>query len=345
MKKTLLITWWLGYIGSHAVVIFEQAWYECIVVDNLANTTIKVKDHIESILEKPITFYQKDIRDKQALDEIFSKHNISWVIHFAGLKAVGESMQDPYIYYDVNVSWSQNIFEVMHKYNVKNIIFSSSCTVYEVTSPPINEDSKLGCSNPYGYSKLIVEHMLQWLAISNNINAISLRYFNPIGAHPSGKIWETPNWVPNNLLPYVLDVASWKREEVYIFGDDYKTKDGTGVRDYIHVMDLVEGHLNAYNYMLDQQAKQEGGFFDAINLWTGEWTSVKELVGSAQKVIQKDIPYKITPRRAWDIAEVYCNPSKAKQVLWWEAKKTVEEGIRDSWRFVQESLLSQKEHD
>ncbi len=333
-KKTILITGWTWYIGSHAVVSFYEAGYDIVIIDNLVNSSVETLSNIEKIIWKQPDFYQLDLRDKEWLEELFKKYNFHGVIHFAGLKAVGESCEKPMLYYDNNINGSMVLFDIMNKYEVKNIIFSSSATVYSSkNTSPLDEQGELDSINPYGYCKLIIEYMLRGLAENMGFNVILLRYFNPIWAHKSGYIWEKPDGIPNNLLPYILDVASAKREFVWVFGNDYDTIDGTGVRDYIHVVDLVEWHLEAYNLIIKQELWINNGFCEVFNLGTGKWTSVLEMIKMTEEVTKRPISYEIMDRRKGDLAICYCNPSKAKEVLWWESKFSVKEAIEDSWKF------------
>lgn len=328
MNKTLLLTWATGYIGSHAVVAFEQAWYKTVIIDNLSNSSRETLSGIERILGYIPDFHQWDIRDKEFLVSVFEKYNFDAVVHFAGLKAVGESCDDPFEYYENNILWSIRLFEVMQDFDVRNIIFSSSATVYRADNiSPFIEDMPLGTSNPYGSTKLIIERVLEDLCVHKWWRVMSLRYFNPIGAHPSGHIWETPSGIPNNLLPYIFDVASLKRESVKVYGDDYTTTDGTGVRDYIDVCDLVDAHVLAYERLWD--------WYEAINIGTGKGTSVLEMIQHVETITGKVIPYTIHPRRLGDIATVYCNPTLASERLGWSARRTIPESIANGWRFIQ----------
>lgn len=327
MKKTILITWGTGYIGSHWVVAFEQAWYKTVIVDNFVNSNIETLDWIEKIIGYKPDFYEVDLRDKSKLEEVFEKYNFDWVIHFAWLKAVWESCEKPLEYFDNNIVWTIKLLELMEKYNVKNIVFSSSATVYEPTNKsPLNEKMKTGnCFNPYWTTKLLIENILKDLSSFSWFNVMNLRYFNPIWAHSSWYIWENPEWIPNNLLPFIMKVATWELDKVKVFWNDYNTIDGTWVRDYIDVVDLIDGHLKAY--------KNIKKWFNVYNLWVGKWVSVLEMIEVVRKITWKEIPYEIAPRRAWDLAEVYCNPEKAFTELWWKAKTSLEDSIKNSWKF------------
>ena len=326
---SILITGGTGYIGSHTVVELLKLNKNIIVVDNLANSSTKVLDRIKTITGKTITFIEADICDESAIDHIFSEHHIEAVIHFAGLKAVGESSQIPLNYYHNNVTGTISLLKIMDKHQVKNLVFSSSATVYGENNPsPLDEGMPTSATNPYGQTKLMIEHILFDLAKSDSEWSIAcLRYFNPIGAHESGLIGENPNGVPNNLLPYVAQVAVGRLAQLQVFGDDYDTVDGTGVRDYIHVVDLALGHLKA----LDKLSEIDG--CQAINLGTGKGTSVLEIVNTFKAVSGQDIPYQIVPRRAGDIATVFADASVANDILQWQATRNLTMMIEDTWRW------------
>ena len=326
----ILVTGGAGFIGSHTVVELQQAGYDVVVLDNLCNASEKSLQRVEAITGKKVPFYRADILDREALEEIFSKENIDAVIHFAGLKAVGESVQKPWEYYENNIAGTLTLVDVMRKHNVKNIIFSSSATVYgNPAFIPITEECPKGqCTNPYGWTKSMLEQILSDIQKADpEWNVILLRYFNPIGAHKSGTIGENPNGIPNNLMPYITQVAIGRREKLTVFGNDYDTPDGTGVRDYIHVVDLAEGHLCAIQY-----AEQHTGC-EIFNLGTGRGVSVLEMVHTFSEVNHVPVPYVIGPRRAGDLATVYADPAKAKQILGWEAKKSLADMCRDSWNW------------
>ncbi|SES69697.1 UDP-glucose 4-epimerase GalE [Thalassotalea agarivorans] len=325
----LLITGGTGYIGSHTVVELLSADQEVVIVDNLSNSSIKVLQRIEQITGKTPVFVESDICDRVAMDVLFSTYNIDSVIHFAGLKAVGESCQNPLSYYHNNVTGTLVLLESMAKHQVYNLVFSSSATVYgEHNASPLVESMPTSATNPYGQTKLMIEQILFDLAASDpNWSIINLRYFNPIGAHESGLIGENPNGIPNNLLPYVAQVAVGRLEKLQVFGDDYDTHDGTGIRDYIHVVDLAIGHVKALLAL--QQLKG----CRAINLGTGNGTSVLEIVKGFESVSGKDIPYDIVPRRSGDIATVYANAQLAHQTLDWRAEKKLVEMLTDTWRW------------
>ncbi|MCP4523661.1 MAG: UDP-glucose 4-epimerase GalE [Candidatus Gracilibacteria bacterium] len=362
MKKKILITGGLGYIGSHAVVSFEQAGYETIILDNLSNSSDTTLDNISEILGYTPKFYKGDLRNIGEIETVFSEHIFDGVIHFAGAKAVGESCDDPIYYFQNNIAGSINLFEIMKKYEVKNIIFSSSATVYK-TSPlapllkgegnsAICETDELGTTNPYGTTKLLLEKILEDLSEFAGFRVINLRYFNPIGAHVSGKLGEDPEGIPNNLLPYIMKVANGELKSLQVFGNDYDTIDGTGVRDYIDVNDLVDGHLLAYGKLEgkagvsagnktspqpfpleEREQEQVKGFCAVYNLGIGKGVSVLEMVEAARKITGQGISYDIVPRRSGDVGEVYCNPEKSKSELGFEAKVSLEESLMNSWKF------------
>ena len=331
----ILVTGGTGYIGSHTTIQLIDAGYEVIILDNLSNSKIEVLDAIEKLSGVRPIFYQVDLLDREGTEEIFKNHAIEGVIHFAGFKAVGESVQMPLSYYHNNITGTLILCEIMNKYNCKNIVFSSSATVYGMNNEaPFVETMPLSTTNPYGSTKLMIEDILRDLYISDNEWSISLlRYFNPIGAHASGLIGENPNGIPNNLLPYIAQVAVGKLEKLSVFGDDYDTVDGTGVRDYIHVCDLAAGHIAAIDYVLHHKGTE------AINLGTGNGYSVLEVLHAFEKACGSPVPYQIAPRRSGDIGSCYANADKAKNLLHWEAKKTIEEMCEDTWRFASRHYL------
>ncbi|MEY0908349.1 UDP-glucose 4-epimerase GalE [Providencia rettgeri] len=329
-NQQVLVTGGLGYIGSHTCVQMIQQGMQPVILDNLHNANLEVLNRIEAITGVKPTFYQGDVRDKAILDIIFANHQIHSVIHFAGLKAVGESVQKPIEYYDVNVNGTLVLVESMKKADVKSLIFSSSATVYsEPEHIPLTEEASVGNTNsPYGTSKYMVERILTDLNIADNEWSISLlRYFNPVGAHNSGLMGEDPNGIPNNLTPFIAQVAVGRRKELAVFGGDYPTKDGTGVRDYIHVMDLADGHIAALN-----KVSQQAGLH-IYNLGTGTGTSVLEVVAAFEKAVGKPIPYTISARRPGDIAEYWSTPAKAKCDLGWTAKYSIQDMADDVWRW------------
>jgi len=325
----VLVTGGAGYIGSHTCVELLNAGHEIVVIDNLSNSKIEALERVKEITGKDLIFYKIDILDKEGLKEVFSQHDFDVVIHFAGLKAVGESVEKPLMYYHNNVNGSVSLFEVMREYNVKNIVFSSSATVYgDPHTVPIKEDFPLHPANPYGRTKLIIEWILKDIYASDNSwNIVLLRYFNPVGAHDSGKIGEDPSGIPNNLLPFISQVAVGKLQELAVFGDDYPTDDGTGVRDYIHVVDLAIGHIRAL-----KKIKQKSGL-SIYNLGTGRGYSVLEILRAFENASGKDIPYKIVERRPGDIAVCFADPTLAKKELGWIAEKGILDMCADSWRW------------
>lgn len=331
----ILVTGGAGYIGSHTLIELFKAGHTAVVVDNLSNSNpISLNRAADIIGIQEIPFYQVDIRDKQGLENVFSEHKFDACIHFAGLKAVGESVEKPLEYYDNNITGTLNLVEVMRNNGCKNIIFSSSATVYgDPVEIPITENCPKGqCTNPYGWTKSMLEQVLMDVQIADKEwNVVLLRYFNPVGAHPSGKIGENPNGIPNNLMPYITQVAVGKRSELGVFGNDYSTPDGTGVRDYIHVVDLACGHVAA----LKAISKNCG--IQIYNMGTGVGYSVLDMVKAFEKANGIAIPYSIKPRRIGDIATCYCNPSKAKFELGWEAKYSIEDMVRDSWRWQKQN--------
>ena len=328
--STILVTGGAGYIGSHTCVELLDAGYQIVVVDNLCNSSKESLKRVEQITGKPVKFYEADIADREMMNRVFEENDIHAVIHFAGLKAVGESVEKPLEYYKNNISGTLEMCDVMRKHSVKNIIFSSSATVYgDPEQIPITEQCPKGqCTNPYGWTKSMLEQMLTDIQKADNEwNVIILRYFNPIGAHKSGLIGEDPNGIPNNLMPYITKVATGQLPKVNVFGNDYPTHDGTGVRDYIHVVDLAVGHVNA----IDKLNENPG--VKIYNLGTGKGYSVLDVINNFSKACGKDIPYVITERRAGDIAECYADPSLAKKELSWEAKNGIKEMCEDSWNW------------
>ena len=326
----ILVTGGAGFIGSHTVVELQSAGYEVVVLDNLSNSSEKSLERVQQITGKPVKFYKTDILDREGLNEVFEKEQIDSCIHFAGLKAVGESVAKPWEYYENNIAGTLTLVDVMRKHGVKNIIFSSSATVYgDPAIIPITEECPKGqCTNPYGWTKSMLEQILTDIQKADpEWNVVLLRYFNPIGAHKSGTIGENPNGIPNNLMPYITQVAVGKLKELGVFGNDYDTPDGTGVRDYIHVVDLAKGHVKAINYIFSNPG------LDVINLGTGVGYSVLDMVKAFGKACGKEIPYEIKPRRAGDIAMCYADPAKAARVLGWKAEKGLDEMCADTWRW------------
>lgn len=326
---SILVTGGAGYIGSHTCLEIVNAGYDAIVIDNLDNSSSESLARVEKITGKKIKFYKEDVRDKAALRKIFGENKIEAVIHFAGLKAVGESVREPIMYYDNNLISTIALLEVMNEFNVKKIVFSSSATVYGVaTEMPLVEGMPLGAINPYGRTKYFIEEILRDLYVADKGWCIALlRYFNPIGAHKSGLIGEDPKGIPNNLMPYISQVAVGKLEKLHVFGNDYKTVDGTGVRDYIHVVDLAVGHVKAIDWAL----KNTG--CEAFNLGTGNGVSVLQLRDAFVEATGVEVPYVIDPRRPGDPDEVYANADKALNVLGWKAQYGIKEMCEDTWRW------------
>ncbi|MDD5580731.1 MAG: UDP-glucose 4-epimerase GalE [Methylobacter sp.] len=337
--QTVLVTGGAGYIGSHACVELLQSGYRVVVVDNLSNSKPESLSRVEQITGKSLSFYQDDIRDKKTLAEIFAKEPVTTVMHFAGLKAVGESCEQPLNYYHNNVYGTMVLAEVMNEANVKQLVFSSSATVYgESTAVQYSENFPLGPINPYGRSKAMIEDILRDLSTADNIiqtkspwKIALLRYFNPIGAHESGLIGEDPNGIPNNLMPYVSQVAIGKLAQLSVFGDDYPTRDGTGVRDYIHVVDLVKGHTKAIAALESEKFKSGG--CKAYNLGAGRGYSVFEIIETFERVTGRKVNYKIAPRRAGDLAECFANPELALKELDWKVEKNLDDMVTDAWNW------------
>ena len=333
---SILVTGGAGFIGSHTVVEFMNAGYDVVIVDNLVNASEKSIERIEQIVGKKVKFYKVDINDRDGLNEVFDKEQIDSCIHFAGLKAVGESVVKPLEYYSNNISGTLVLLDVMRKHNVKNIVFSSSATVYgNPAFIPITEECPKGqCTNPYGWTKSMLEQILSDLyRADNEWNVILLRYFNPIGAHESGLIGENPNGIPNNLMPYITQVAVGRLKELSVFGNDYDTPDGTGVRDYIHVVDLAIGHVRAM-----EKIKENPGL-KIYNLGTGKGSSVLDIVKAFEAANGIKIPYVIKPRRPGDIATCFADPTRAKEQLGWVAEKNLDDMCRDTWNFAKKQLL------
>ena len=329
----ILVPGGAGYIGSHTVVELLNKGKEVVIIDDFSNSKPEVLDKIKKITGKDFKFYEMDYKNKEQLEKVFEENNIEAVMNFAGYKAVGESVQKPIDYYMNNITGCLVVLDVMKKYNVKKFIFSSSATVYgEPERIPLTEDCKTGgTTNPYGTTKLFIEQILKDLYTSDNTWDICiLRYFNPVGAHESGLIGEEPQGIPNNLMPYIVRVANGTLKELSVFGNDYNTPDGTGVRDYIHVVDLAKGHISA----LEKLEKEGKGLF-IYNLGTGTGYSVLDMVKAFEKSTGRDVPYKIAPRRAGDIATCYADPKKAKEELGWAAEKTLDDMCKDSWRYIE----------
>ncbi len=325
----ILVTGGAGYIGSHTLIELCENGYFPVVVDNLSNSKAEALQRVDAIVGRTIPFYKIDVRDEEALETVFAENKIEAVIHFAGLKAVGESVAKPLEYYENNIQSTLVLCRVMRRYGVKKIVFSSSATVYGLAKTmPLTEPMPLGAINPYGRTKLFIEEIFRDLFVSDEQWSIALlRYFNPIGAHESGRIGEDPRGIPNNLMPYITQVAVGRLSKLHIFGNDYQTVDGTGVRDYIHVVDLANGHVKAVNWVLNHTG------CEAINLGTGNGTSVLQLKNAFERASGITIPFVIDPRRSGDPDEVYADPGKAKNLLGWEAKRSVDQMCKDSWNW------------
>lgn len=324
-----MVTGGAGYIGSHTVIELVHAGFEPVILDNFANSNPEAIKRVSKIVGRDILFEEIDLCNKAELDMVFQKYDIDAVIHFAGLKAVGESVAKPLSYYENNLVSTLNLCELMQKHGVNKLVFSSSATVYgDPATVPITEDFPLSATNPYGHTKLMIEQILKdWVVSNNKLQVTCLRYFNPVGAHESGLIGEDPNGIPNNLLPYVAQVAIGKLDKVRVFGNDYDTPDGTGVRDYIHVVDLAGGHVAALTHM------PVGGSCIAINLGTGKGNSVLEAIKAFENASGKKIPYEVVERRPGDIATCYADPAKAEKLLQWKAEKSFEQACQDAWNW------------
>ncbi|TGD73123.1 UDP-glucose 4-epimerase GalE [Mangrovimicrobium sediminis] len=331
MESYILVTGGAGYIGSHACVALLEAGYRVVVLDSLRNSSAQALDRVGEITGQSVERLAGDIRDAACLDGLFARYPVSAVMHFAGLKAVGESVEQPLAYYQVNVHGTLTLLEAMQRAAVTRFIFSSSATVYgDPPSVPIREDFPTGATNPYGRSKLMVEQILaDWQVAQPDWSIARLRYFNPVGAHPSGRIGEDPRGMPNNLMPFIAQVAVGRREKLAVFGGDYPTVDGTGVRDYIHVMDLAEGHVAALRYL-----ERESGLL-TVNLGTGRGASVLQLLSAFEAASGRPVPYDIVDRRAGDIAECWADPALAQELLGWQAARSLEDMCADSWRWQQ----------
>ncbi|MCA0991525.1 UDP-glucose 4-epimerase GalE [Pseudalkalibacillus hwajinpoensis] len=335
----ILVTGGAGYIGSHTCVQLLDHGSDIVVVDNFSNSKMESLDRVKELTERDFPIYEVDLLDRTSVEKVFEENEIEAVIHFAGLKAVGESVSMPLHYYHNNLTGTFVLCEVMEKYNVRNIVFSSSATVYGMPDVmPITEKAPLSATNPYGQTKLMIEQILRDLHVADSNWSIALlRYFNPIGAHISGRIGEDPNGIPNNLMPYISQVAVGKLEQLSVFGDDYDTADGTGVRDYIHVEDLANGHLKALEHILGTTG------VEAYNLGTGNGYSVLQMVKAFEEATGKEVKYSIAPRRPGDIGECYADPTKAETELGWKAAKGIEEMCRDTWRWQSENPDGYKE--
>lgn len=325
----ILLSGGLGYIGSHTAVALCEAGFDVVIADNLSNSSRDVLERIEAITGRRPAFYEMDVCDRAATDQLFSEEAIDGVIHFAGLKSVPESVKEPLHYYRNNIDSALTILETMEKHGTKLFVFSSSATVYGDGIPPYREDMPKGsCSNPYGWTKWMIEQILQDTVLTDpEMSVVTLRYFNPVGAHESGLIGENPRGIPNNLMPYVQRVAAGKLDHLSVFGNDYDTPDGSCIRDYIHVMDLVKGHVAALKYAMEHKG------LEIFNLGTGRGSSVLEMIKAFEKANGLSIPFEIAPRRPGDVAESYADPEKAGKILGWQAEKNLEDMCRDAWRY------------
>lgn len=330
MNRTILVTGGAGYIGSHTCVALLDAGYSVVIADDLRNSKEESIRRVEKITGKTVPFYKIDVSDEILLDRVFGQHHFDAVIHFAGLKAVGESVAEPLLYYRNNLNATISLLECMKRHHVNVLVFSSSATVYKDITSPISEEQEKGCTNPYGWTKLMSEQIIADTAKTlPDMSAILLRYFNPIGAHDSGLIGEDPNGIPNNLLPYITKVAGGKLDKVHVFGNDYETRDGTGVRDYIHVVDLAQGHLAALDYAFDHKGTE------AFNLGTGNGYSVLEVIDAYRKASGAEIPYVIDPRRPGDVAQNFANPTRANDLLNWKAERDITNMCETSFHWQQ----------
>ena len=327
----VLVTGGAGYIGSHTCLALLELGYDVVAVDNFCNSSPESLKRVEELTGKQVPLYELDVRDEAALDRVFQEHDIGCAIHFAGLKAVGESVEKPLSYYENNLLSTMTLLKVMGRNGVKKIIFSSSATVYSTENTmPLNETGRMGCTNPYGWTKFMCEEIIRDCAKADPAwSAVLLRYFNPVGAHPSGRIGEAPNGIPNNLMPFITQTACGVRKELVIFGNDYPTHDGTCVRDYIHVMDLAEGHAAAIDYLMAHTGTE------VFNLGTGVGYSVLDMVKAFQEVNGLQLPHRIGPRRPGDIAVCYADPTKSRELLHWTAKRTLKDMCADSWHWQQ----------
>lgn len=329
----ILLTGGAGFIGSHTAVELMNSGYDVVIADDLSNSSAEVIGRIGEITGRRPAFYCIDVRDRGALDRVFEEESVDGVIHFAGCKAVGESVADPLKYYDNNINATLSVLGAMKKHGVRDIVFSSSAAVYGTSGKsPFDETMDTGCVNPYGWTKFMIERIITDMTVAEDFHAALLRYFNPIGAHPSGLMGEDPNGIPNNLMPYISQVAMGRLDEVKIFGNDYDTVDGTGVRDYIHVVDLAKGHVCALRY-LEGLRDCAGGSAETVNLGTGRGYSVLEVIRAFEKACGRDIPFEVTERREGDIATCYADVAKAKKIFGWEAGLSLDDMCRDAWRW------------
>ncbi len=332
-KKNILITGWLWYIWSHWVVAFEEAWYNTVIVDNTTNSSIDTLLWIEKILWYKPDFFNVDLRDINNLEEVFKKYDFDWVIHFAWLKAPFESQNKAIYYFQNNIAWSLNLFELMDKYWVKNIVFSSSANTYSISNiPPISETDTQSTTNPYGTTKLLLEKILEDMSKFSNFNVINLRYFNPIWASSTWYLWENPNWIPNNLFPYIFKVLNWELPELKVFWWDYDTVDWSWVRDYIDVNDLVNAHLLAFKKLIS--LKDNNWYVNNYNVGVWRWYSVLEVINKVEETLWKKVTYRIVERRAWDIPISFCNTKKIEKELGFIPSISMHQSILNTWNFV-----------
>lgn len=328
---SVLLTGGAGYIGSHTALALIEAGEKVVVADNLCNASLEAIRRVEEMTGTEIPFYEADVADTAAMNALFEREEIESVIHFAGLKAVGESVEKPLLYYRNNLDSTLTLLETMERFGVRRLVFSSSATVYRDGNAPFSEDSPLSGSCPYGRSKLMIEQIIGDVCAASALSAVILRYFNPVGAHPSGRIGEDPSGVPANLMPYISQTASGKRQALTVFGGDYPTRDGTGERDYLHICDLAEGHLSALRYCREHEGAE------VFNLGRGESVTVLELIRAWNRANDMDIPYVLGPRREGDVAVTYANADKAKKMLHWEARRSVEDMCRDAWNWQKQN--------
>ncbi|MDD2537626.1 MAG: UDP-glucose 4-epimerase GalE [Candidatus Absconditabacteria bacterium] len=345
-QKKILLTGGLGYIGSHTATVFADAGYDLIIIDNLSNSHEDTLEVLKKLCPSKIKFYDADLRNYEDIEKIFEKHalEIGFVLHFAAKKSVGESCQDPFLYYDHNINGSINLLQAMEKTGVKNIIFSSSATVYDSENilPPFTEGDRTRTINPYGTTKLMIEQLLRDMVMHKGFNAIALRYFNPIGAHPSHEIGENPKGIPTNLLPFILRVVEGKIDKLEVFGDDYDTPDGTCIRDYIHVMDVAEAHFAAARYLHERNLVNETSdmytaepIFETVNVGTGYGKSVAEMIAIVENVVDTEVPHVVVGRRSGDTPVSLANPLKAKKLFNREAKRTIMQAVEDARNYLQ----------
>lgn len=330
MKK-ILLTWWAWYIGSHCAVQLLEQGYDVLIFDNLCNADRGIIESIQSLSGKQVRFFEGDMKLFEEIDQCIEEFQPDCIIHLAWLKAAGESCERTFEYYENNIVGSLHVLKAMERNGVKDLVFSSSAILYDTSlQEPFTEQSPLACNNPYGTTKRVIEHLLEDMCINHDFRCISLRYFNPIWAHPSWVIGESIIWKPNNILPALIQ-SLMDKTEFRMYGDNHPTEDGTPIRDYIHILDLVEAHSNS----IDTLASQSPGFFITLNIWTGKWTSVKQMIDSAQETLGKRIQYVIDEERSWDVPFLVCDPSKAQKILWWKAKRTISQAVEDAWRFTQ----------